>query len=133
MATEHEIQQALALLDRVEMDGDHPPAIVVMAPESGDFILGNRDGFVRLAAASLRASLGEEQSFEKKDWVIIEDLDWGISGLKPDSSAHIYLPVKRTRLQKLWNSAWGFLLVLLLVIFIFVGFIASVRWVLHVS
>lgn len=104
-----------------------------MAPESGDFILGNRDGFVRLAVASLKAAQGEAQSFRNAKWVKIEDLDWGISGLKPDSSAHIYLPEKQSRFQKLWRSVFGLLAVLLLILFILVGFITSVRWALHVS
>jgi hypothetical protein len=121
MATKLEILQALALLEKPEIDVAHPPAVVVMPPDSGDFILGNRDGFVRLAVASPKADRGEAQSFKDKDWVRIEDLDWGISGLKPDPSAHI------------WRSGLGSLVVLLLVLFILVGSITTVRLALHVS
>jgi hypothetical protein len=133
VATDLDIQQAVALLDKPAVNAVHPPTIVIMSPETGDFILGNRDGFVQLAVASLKAAQGEVQSFKNKDWVKIDDLDWRISGLKPDPIAHIYQPVKKTRFQKAWRNVLGTLAVLMLVLFILVGFITSVRWALHVN
>lgn len=122
METTDPISHALALLDGPAENSAYPPAMVVLPPDSGNFILGNRDGFICLAVAALKAAQGEEQSFKGKPWVKIEDLDWGVRGLKLDPNAHIYLPTKRTRFQKAWRNVLGLLVVLLIVVCALIGF-----------
>ena len=123
------IAQALDLLATAASDSTHPAAMVVFPPDSGSFILGNRDGFIRLAAASLKAAQGEEQSFKGQPWVAIADLDWSIRGLKPDPSAHIYLPTRLTRFQKMREKGLGILMFLLVALCILVGLGTIIKWI----
>ena len=97
------ISQALNILESDDVNSAHPPAIIILPPDSGQFIVGNRDGFIRLAVASLKAARGEEQPFKREPWVVVEDLDWSVAGLKHDASAHIYSRTQRTRLQH-WHT-----------------------------
>jgi hypothetical protein len=127
MASGNEIERALAMLDTPDSDANHPAAMIVLPPGSGDFIIGNRDGFVRLARAALRAAQGEQQSFKDASWVCAQDLNWSVAGLKMDESAHIYLPVKLTRFEKLRQSIFGLIIVALVLICLFVGFVTVVR------
>lgn len=125
------VSQALSVLESTIGNSANPPAIIVLPPDSGKFIVGNRDGFIRLAVASLKAAQGEEQPFKRESWVSVEDLDWGVAGLKPDDSAHIYLRTPRTRLQRLRSKVFGFVAALLLLLCLLVGFCTIVRWIFH--
>jgi hypothetical protein len=91
MSTQERVDAALAILEAEQTQSNVLPATVIMPPDSGDFIIGNPEGFVHLAIASLRAAKGEKQSFKDHSWWVNYELDWAIPGLKPDSSAHIYL------------------------------------------
>jgi len=128
---DEEIARAIDVLEKALSDSDQPSAVVIQPPDSGEFILGNRGGFVHLAITSLKAALGKAQSFENESWLVIEDLDWGIKGLKPDESAHIYLQAKLTRTQRIRRSIFGFLIVFLAALFLIVGSITIVRWIIH--
>ena len=123
------IAQALDLLETAASDSTHPPAMIVLPPDSSRFILGNRDGFIRLAAASLKAAQGEEQSFKGQPWVHTEELDWRIDGLKPDPSAHIYLPTRFTRFQEMRQKVLGILVFLLVVLCLLVGLGTIIKWI----
>jgi hypothetical protein len=131
MEVEQEIARALEVLEAALPQLELPPAVVILPPDSGQFLIGNRGGFVHLAMASLKAAQGEEQRFKKVSWFVIEDLDWGVAGLKPDESAHIYLPAKQTRVQKAIRSATGLLVALLATVCLLVGFINIIRWIVH--
>jgi len=96
MDAQSEISQAIALLETIENDEASSPAVVLMPPDSGEFIRGNSGGFVRLAIASLRAAQGQPQRFRDEPWIGVDEQDWILQGLKPDADAHVYLPKKKT-------------------------------------
>jgi hypothetical protein len=91
---DEKIETAIALLEGEAAKSDKPPAMVVMAPDMGESILGNRAGFLRLAIAAVRASQGESQNLDMQPWVCHEDDDWQIRGLSFDEYAHMHLPEK---------------------------------------
>jgi hypothetical protein len=128
METLDPIEDAIACLEKDSTDLSHPPAMIVLPPDSGKLILGYRGDFIRLAMASLRGARGEEQPFEGEPWVSIEDLDWSIAGLRPDPSAPIYLPTKPSRFQRLRSQIFGVFLVLLVSVCFVVGMATIVRW-----
>lgn len=118
MEANKSIDAALAMLENVSLIQNEQPAVVRLAPpDNSAFLLGNRDGFVQLAIASLRAAQGQDQSFKKVPWVCEEDLDWGLLGLKYDSSAHIYLRPP----QKWWGKFLSAILPLALLVCLLVG------------
>jgi hypothetical protein len=82
-------------LEAIENDESSSPAVVLMPPDSGEFIRGNSGGFVRLAIASLRAAQGQPQTFRHEPWLGVDEQDWILQGLKPDTNAHAYLPKKK--------------------------------------
>ena len=123
------IAESLSLLEKIDPAAPDPPAMIVMPPDSGDFIIGNSGGFVRLAIAALMAAQGQPQAFKNEAWVSVQDLDWGVQGLKLDPTAHIYLPPKRTRLQHIGGSLWGYCLLLLVVGVWVTGFVTILHWV----
>ncbi len=131
MAIEGEIEQAIDVLERALSDSDLPPAVVIQPPDSGEFILGNRNGFVCLAMACLKAAMGKVQSFENESWIVAIEHDWGLKGLQPDENAHIYLPTKLTRSQKIRRSTILFLIFSLIVLWLAIGLITSIRWIIH--
>jgi len=118
-------------LENVQVDANRPPAVVVMPPDTGDFIIGNPEGFVRLPIAALKAARGEDQAFRKEPWWIDYELDWPLKGLKLDPSAHIYLPSTRSRPRRAWDTAWGVGAPLLAAVCLVVGLVTIVRWVIH--
>jgi len=95
MNAQLEIEQAIALLETIKSDEGSSPAVVLMPPDSGEFIRGNSGGFVRLAIASLKAAQGQSQNFRGEPWIGIEEYDWILGGLKHDADAHLYLPKKK--------------------------------------
>ena len=103
-----------------------------MPPDSDGFIIGNAQGFVNLAIASLKAAQGEEQSFKSYPWWVNYDLDWSLPGLKPDTSAHLYLPVERGGLRRLGHKAVGYGVFSLGAICLVVGLIVILRWLFHI-
>jgi hypothetical protein len=132
MNVEHEIKQALTLLEPALSELQQPPAVVALPPDSSQFLIGNQGGFIHLAVASLKAAQGTAQSFKKVPWFVAYELDWSLSGLKPDENAHTYLPAKLTRAQRVIRSSAGLLVVLLAALSILVGFVTIVRWIVHV-
>jgi hypothetical protein len=131
MSTQERVDAALAILEAEQTQSNVLPATVIMPPDSGDFIIGNPEGFVHLAIASLRAAKGEKQSFKDHSWWVNYELDWAIPGLKPDSSAHIYLPPKLTGFKLLLSKAWGYGAPVLVVICLVVGLGTIIRWAMH--
>jgi hypothetical protein len=98
------IDIALAALEQARLATEESPAIIRLAPDSDAYVLGNRDGYVQLAIASLKAAQGHNQSFKNVPWVDTEEEDWGLHGLRYDSSAHVYLRSPETRLGKFWSA-----------------------------
>jgi hypothetical protein len=49
-----EITEALAILEGNKDTSDHAPAMVVLPPDSDQFIIGNRSGLIHLAIAPLK-------------------------------------------------------------------------------
>jgi len=131
MSTQESVEAALAVLKDVQANSTKPPATVVMPPDSGDFIIGNAEGFVHLAIASLKAAKGEKQSFKDYPWWVNYELDWSIPGLKPDPSAHTYLPVTNTGLRLFWSKAWGYGAPLFMAICLAVGVLTIIRWLMR--
>jgi hypothetical protein len=128
METNERIDAALATLEQASLGQDQPPAIVRLAPpDNSAYLLGNRDGFVQLAIASLRAARGQDQSFKKVPWICEEDLDWGLLGLKYDSSAHMSLRPP----QKWWGKLLSTVLLLALLLCLLVGLGAIGYGVIH--
>lgn len=87
------IDDAVNSLEQFAAATNAKPALVRIAPDSDCFLIGNQEGYVRLAIAALKAAKGENQSFKDEDWVSEEELDWGFKGLKYDPDAE-------TRLRK---------------------------------
>jgi hypothetical protein len=131
MATEEEIAQVLTLLEPTFSDSEQPPAVVIQPPDSGEFILGNRNGFVCLATLCLKAAIGQIQSFENEPWIVAVEHDWEIKGLMPDENAQTYLPIKPTRFQKIRGSVILYSILFFIAFCIVVGFITIVRWIVH--
>ena len=104
MDTNESINAALETLQLTEQSSAEHPAMIFFPPDSGKFIVGNRDGYVQLAIASLKAAQGSTQSFKEAPWVAEVDLDWALAGLQYDPSAHIYLPPKQTTWGRFWNA-----------------------------
>ena len=129
MATEEEIAQALALLEATFSDSEQPPAVIVLPPDDHAFMIGNRGGFVRLAMASLKAALGKEQSFKNEPWIVNQDIDWGIKGLKPDENAHISL-AELSRPRRFGNLI-GCSILIVAILLILIGLVTTVRWITH--
>src|SRR5260370_41186236 len=88
------------------LESDAPTAMVVMPPDMGESILGNRGGFLRLAIATARAAQGQNQNLNKQPWVCHEDVDWQIEGLSYAEYAHIHLPEKPTKSQRTRQNAF---------------------------
>jgi hypothetical protein len=129
--TQERVEAALAILEEAQPDSTEPPATVVMPPDSGDFIIGNSEGFVHLAIASLKAAQGEKQSFKNYPWWVNYELDWTIPGLKLDPRAHIFLPLAVTGFRLLWSKVWGYGAPLLAAMCLVVGVVTVIRWVMH--
>jgi hypothetical protein len=103
-----EVDQALCLLNSANADATQPPAIVILPPDADRFIIGNKGGLLQLAIAALKAAQGEEQLFDKVPWVVEEDADWGVKGLKLDDYAHLHLPEKKSRAGQVLGRIWGY-------------------------
>jgi hypothetical protein len=131
MSTREDVRTALEILENVEWGSGDPPAVIVMPPDSGEYMIGNAGGFVRLAVAALKAAQGEQQSFANEPWVNDYEMDWGVKGLKPDPSAHIYLPPTLTPRQRLWRGVWGYGAPLSLAICLAIGVITIIRWLMR--
>ena len=131
MSAKERAEAALAILDREQPDVIEPPAVVIMPPDSGDLIIGNAEGFVQLSIASLKASMGQEQRFRNCPWWVNYDLDWAIPGLKPDPSAHIYLPRELTGFKRLLGKTWGYGVLLAAAVCLAVGVVTIIPWVMH--
>jgi len=131
MAIEGKIEQAINLLERTLSDSDQPSAVVIQPPDSGEFILGNRNGFVCLATLCLKAAMGKVQSFENEQWIVAVEHDWDIKGLMPDENAQTYLPIKPTRFQIIRQSTILLSILSFIACCIVVGFITIVRWIVH--
>jgi hypothetical protein len=103
-----------------------------MPPDSGQFIHGNRAGFLRLAVAALRAAKGNTQSFKGETWVVDYEVDWGVVGFKYDALAHMDPPPPEpTGWHKLRGQLLGYgMLGSILAVFM-VGFITSINWIEH--
>lgn len=125
---DHELEAIIARLSSMSAAEEKPPAIVVVAPDQGESILGNRGGFLHLAIAALKASQGEEQRFKDAAWVCNEDEDWEITGLKPDPLAHVYLPKQRTRFQILRESILFVVFILAVVGLLVTGWMTFWNW-----
>jgi hypothetical protein len=121
------IQQALDLLEKTHCERS---ALVVMPPDSKSFLMGNQGGLINLATASLRAALGEKQTFKKNPWLVIEDYDWDLAGIDLDDDAHIYLPPRRTKWQTFRSNFWGATIGLLLAISLLVGIGTILTWLI---
>jgi hypothetical protein len=125
------IVEALRLLDTYPPDDPtKPPAAVFCPPDRGSFLLANRDGFVKLAIASLRAGQGVQQKFDKTTpWFHSEDMDWVLTGLTPDEEAHNYLPKKETRLRQFFTWLLGVLIVAIILLGLIVGVLTVFHWI----
>jgi hypothetical protein len=132
MSTQERVNAALAILEAEQAQSDELPATVIMPPDSGDFIIGNPEGFVHLAIASLRAAKGEKQSFKDHSWWVNYELDWAIPGLKPDPSAHIYLPSKLTGFKLFLSNVWGYGAPLLAAVCLVVGLGTIIHWAMQI-
>jgi hypothetical protein len=124
------IEAAIAFLEEESLTSDHPPSMVVMPPNMGESIVGNRGGFLRLSIAAAKAAQGQDQNLNKQPWVRHEDFDWQIKSLSFDDSAHIYLPEKPTKWQRRRQNALGLAVGLFLLGCLATGFITIVRWVI---
>lgn len=122
------IRQALELLEKAHYERS---ALVVMPPDSKSFLKGNQGGLTNLAIASLRAALGEKQTFKKNPWFVIEDYDWDVAGIDLDEDAHIYLPPERTKWQRFRSNFLGAAIGFLLAVSIVVGFVTIIRWLIY--
>ena len=131
MSAQERVEAALVILEEVQASSSEQPATVVMPPDSGHFIVGNAEGFIHLAIASLKAARGEKQSFKNYPWWVNYELDWAIPGLKLDPSAHIYLPPGKTGFQLLRSKVWGFGAPLIAAVCLVVGVVTIIRWVAH--
>ncbi len=125
------ITRALAVLETYPSEDEERPATVAFfPPDSRSFFRGNRDGYVKLAIAALRAAQGEKQKFDKHaNWFRTEDLDWAVGGFEPDESAHIYQPPRRTRLQEIRGVVLGGAILILFFSCLVVGFITIEKWI----
>jgi hypothetical protein len=126
---DEKIESAIALLEEEALTLDKPPAMVVMPPDMGESILGNRGGFIRLAVAAMRAAQGQNQDLIKQPWVCAEDFDWQIKSLSYDEYAHIHLPEKPTKWQRRRQNAIGLAVGLSLMGCLAVGFLTITHWV----
>jgi hypothetical protein len=124
------IERAKLLLTEARDELTSVPAMIVLPPDSGDFIIGNESGFVRLAICAIEAAQGEQQSFAKEAWVSDDDLDWSVKGLKPDALAHLHLPVPPSRWQTIRNSVVGWAFLLCIVSCFVVGLGTIVHWIM---
>lgn len=131
MSAKERAEAALAILEREQPDSIEPPAVVIMPPDSGDFIIGNAEGFVQLSIASLKASMGQEQQFKNCPWWVNYELDWAIPGFKPDPSAHNYMPRELTGFNLLLSKTWGYGAPLAAAVCLAVGVVTIIRWVMH--
>ena len=128
MSMNDSIEEVVALLEGVSSNSPETPAMIFLPPDSGDFIIGNQGGFVRLAIASLKAAQGERQLFKNKPWISDDDLDWSSRGLKYDEHAPLHLPAKRTLFQKILRSILGFSLMGIFLVCFVVGLITTFHW-----
>jgi hypothetical protein len=126
--TNEKIEQSLLLLSTVSNDPERPPAMVVMPPDSGKFIIGNREGFVQLAIAALKAAQGGTLPFEKEPWCAEDEMDWGVRGLKFDEYAHMHLPEKATPLQKTGRTIFGYFMVISIASIFVTGWVTACHW-----
>jgi hypothetical protein len=123
------LQTAIGLLETEAKGSENPAAMVVLPPDMGDSILGNRGGFVLLAIAALKAAQGQDQKFAKEPWVCHEDVDWEIDGLKFDALAHMHLPEKPPK-WRVWRSNMIEIAVMALLVGCFVvGLGTLVSWI----
>jgi hypothetical protein len=127
---DEKIEAVIALLEEEVLKADTLPAMVVMPPDMGQSILGNRGGFLRLAIATARAAQGQNQNLNKQPWVCHEDVDWQIEGLSYDEYAHMHLPEKPTKWQRRRQNAIGLAVISLLMGCFAVGFLTIVHWTL---
>lgn len=129
---DEDLHRAIALLEQDAPDAN-PPVMVVLPPDAGEAIIGNRSGFIRLAIAALKAAQGTDQKFKKEPWVYQQDLDWTIDGLKFDASAHIYMPQKPSGWRRFRQKAFGLTVLLFLLGCFGIGFVTLVGWFFHNS
>ena len=134
MEMNERIDAAIIALEEARPAPEEVPAIIRLAPDTDAYVLGNREGYVQLAIASLKAAQGADQSFSDVAWVGTEELDWGLKGLRYDATADKYLPRPKTRVSRIRDK---FLLVVFAVIGIVVlaatsiGFIDIITKVKH--
>ena len=126
---DEKIETAIALLEEEAAKSDKPPAMVVMPPDMGNAILGNRGGFLRLAIAAIKAADGQNQNLDKQPWVCHEDYDWQIEGLSFDEYAHMHLPEKPTPWEKRWRNIIGILIVTFVAVCLAIGFGTILHWI----
>ena len=126
---DEKIESAIALLEEEALKSDNPPAMVVMAPDMGESILGNRGGFLRLAISAAKAAQRQNQNLDKQPWVCHEDADWQIEGLTFDELAHFHLPERPTRWQNLRQQVIGAIVLLLIVACFVVGLGTIASWI----
>ncbi len=129
MEEQEKIDTALLLLEEVTADIMHRPAVVVMPPDSGAFVIGNKGGFLQLAIASLKAAQGEQQKFNNAPWITGLELDWGLSGFKPDENAHTYMTKSRSGFRLLLNQLAKYIILSLIVGIFISGFVTALHWV----
>ena len=128
MNTEDEIARALVLIEKAGLSSDRP-ALVVMPPDSKSFLIGNRGGLLKLAAASLRAARGEKQVFKSEPWFVVEDYDWDMAGIALDEDAHVYLPSKPTRARTVLRSIWGIGAPIAVAILLVIGLVTLISYI----
>jgi len=130
VATDEGIASALSVLENLTAEPGEPPAMVVMPPDSGAFMLGNRGGFIRLAVAALKAAQGQHQISKNEPWIVEGEAQVSVKGLKPDTSAHIYLPEIQTqkRFQRLRSSFLYSVLLLFLLTCSVIGLVTMCQW-----
>lgn len=63
MTIHDNVEQVLVLLENIGDEESPAPAMIILPPDTGQFIIGNSAGLIKLAIASLRAAGGEEQTF----------------------------------------------------------------------
>ena len=130
MGEPDEILVAMDALERYTCAEEEQAAAVLMPPDSGEFIVGNEAGFVRLAIAALKAAKGAEQRFKGEAWIGEAELDWGIAGLKPDAEAHLHLAdYPSMHRQSLLERLRGYALLAAILTPFVVGFVSIVLWV----
>jgi hypothetical protein len=122
------IEAAISLLEEETLKSDSLPAMVVMPPDMGDSILGNRGGYLLLAIAAMRAAQGQNQNWKKQPWVCHEDVDWQIEGLSYDEYAHLHLPEKPTKWQRRRQNALGLFVAVFLMGCLGIGFVTIIHW-----